>query len=164
MAAHGLGPESYGLAISVNGFLIILTTIAVSNMAVKWPRFPTVAVSALLLGAGFGFTAAASTLPLFALSVAIWTMGEILATSVSPTIIADLSPVELRGLFQGIFGSAWGLAFFLGPIVGGWVYDAFGASALWLGALAVGAVLFLAYLALGRFARRGSDLPASETA
>jgi MFS family permease len=163
MAAHGLGPESYGLAISINGFLIILTTIAVSNMAIKWPRFPTMAASALLLGAGFGFTAAATRLPLFALSVAIWTMGEILATSVAPTIIADLSPIELRGLFQGIFGSAWGLAFFLGPIVGGWVYENLGVQTLWLSALALGITLTLAYLMLGRLARSHLETPAEET-
>src|SRR5688572_7125033 len=44
MEAHGLGPEQYGTAIAVNGFLIILVTIPVSNMAAKWPRFETVAI------------------------------------------------------------------------------------------------------------------------
>ena len=152
MASHGLEPSKYGLAIAVNGFLIILTTIPVSNLAARWPRFPTMAAAALFLGLGFGFTAFASTLPLFMLSVAIWTVGEIVATSVAPTIIADLSPIELRGLFQGIFGSAWGLAYFLGPIIGGWIYEMWGASTLWLSSLGVGLLLCIAYLVLGRHA------------
>lgn len=106
MGAHGLGPENYGAAIATNGFLIILVTIPISNMAVKWHRFRTMAIAAAFAGVGFGFTALADTLPLLMISVAIWTVGEIAATSVAPAIIADLSPVELRGIYQGIFGSA----------------------------------------------------------
>ena len=154
MQFHGLGPQDYGVAIAVNGFLIILVTIPVSNMAAKWPRFETVAISAALLGAGFGFTALASTLPLFALSVALWTLGEIAATSVSPAIIADLSPVRLRGLYQGIFGAAWGLSFFIGPLAGGWVYEQLGSTTLWIGCLVLGLILSLCYLALRAPARK----------
>jgi MFS family permease len=154
MQAHGLGPGDYGAAIAVNGFLIILVTIPVSNMAAKWPRFETVAVAAVLMGLGFGFTALATNLPLFALSVVIWTLGEIASTSVAPTIIADLSPVELRGLYQGIFGAAWGLSYFIGPLAGGWIYERWGSTALWVGCLAIGFVIGLCYLALSAPARR----------
>ncbi len=154
MQAHGLGPMDYGAAIAVNGFLIILLTIPVSNMAAKWPRFETVAVASLLLGAGFGFTALATNLPLFVVSVVIWTLGEIAATSVSPTIIADLSPVELRGLYQGIFGAAWGLSYFLGPLAGGWIFENWGSTALWVGCLIVGFMIAFCYLALSAPARR----------
>lgn len=154
MQSHGLGPESYGVAIALNGFLIILVTIPISNMAAKWPRFETVAVSAVLLGLGFGFTALASNLWLFALSVAIWTLGEVAATSVSPTIIADLSPIELRGLYQGIYGAAWGLAYFMGPIAGGWVYENLGSDVLWIGCLITGIVVSLGYLSLRGPARK----------
>ncbi len=154
MQSHGLGPRDYGAAIAVNGFLIILVTIPVSNMAAKWPRFETVAISAVLLGAGFGFTALATSLPLFAMSVALWTLGEIAATSVSPAIIADLSPVRLRGLYQGIFGAAWGLSYFIGPIAGGWVYEQLGSTTLWIGCLILGLILSLCYLALRLPARK----------
>jgi len=113
----------------------------------------------VLLGLGFGFTALATNLPLFALSVAIWTLGEIAATSVGPTIIADLSPVELRGLYQGIFGAAWGLSYFVGPLAGGWVYEHWGSNALWFGCLVVGLLTALCYLALSAPARRQMAKP-----
>lgn len=154
MQSHGLGPDQYGTAIAVNGFLIILVTIPVSNMARKWPRFETVAIASVLLGLGFGFTALASNFPLFALSVAIWTLGEIAGTSVGPTIIADLSPIDLRGLYQGIFGAAWGLSYFLGPLVGGWVYENLGANTLWIGCLVTGILIAFCYLALSAPAKR----------
>jgi MFS family permease len=154
MQSHGLGPQLYGTAIAVNGFLIILVTIPISNMAAKWRRFETIAVSAVLMGLGFGFTALATNLPLFALSVVIWTLGEIAATSVAPAIIADLSPVDLRGLYQGIFGSAWGLAYFLGPLVGGWIFDRLGSDILWLLCLVLGIIIAICYYALRVPARK----------
>ena len=154
MQSHGLGPTQYGTAIAVNGFLIILMTIPISNMASKWPRFETVAVAAFLLGLGYGATALASNLPWFALSVVIWTLGEIAATSVAPTIIADLSPVELRGLYQGIFGAAWGLAYFIGPLAGGWIYENLGSDVLWVVCLVIGIVLAFCYYALSAPAKR----------
>lgn len=154
MQSHGLGPDQYGTAIAVNGFLIILVTIPVSNMARKWPRFETMAVAAILLGLGYGFTTLASNFPLFALSVAIWTLGEIAGTSVGPTIIADLSPIDLRGLYQGIFGAAWGLSYFLGPLAGGWVYENLGANTLWISCLIMGGMIAFCYLALSAPAKR----------
>jgi len=154
MGSHGLGPEQYGAAIAVNGFLIILVTIPISNMAVKWHRFRTMAIAAVLLGLGFGFTALADSLSLFLISVVIWTLGEIAATSVAPAIIADLSPVELRGVYQGIFGSAWGLAYFIGPLAGGWIYEHWGSNALWTGCLLLGIALAFCYLTMSAPAKR----------
>lgn len=150
MQSHGLGPANYGLAIAVNGVLIVLVTIQISQIVTRWPRFRAIALAALFLGLGFGVTGLAHSLPIYALSVGIWTLGEIIGATIAPTIIADLSPVELRGLYQGIFGSAWGLSFFVGPLLGSWVFDQFSPGSLWLGCFVLGSVLALAYLALAR--------------
>ena len=154
MGSHGLGPEQYGLAIAVNGFLIVLISIPISNMAGRWPRFEAMAASAAFLGFGFGFGALADIFPMYALSVVIWTLGEITASAVAPAISADLAPVELRGLYQGIFGSAWGLSFFIGPLLGGWVFEHLGANALWGGCLALGILLALGFLTMSAPAKR----------
>jgi MFS family permease len=154
MQSHGLGPDAYGLAIAVNGLLIVLISIQVSHWAVRWPRFGAMAAAAMFLGLGFGFTAFARDLPLFALSVAIWTLGEILGATVAPVIIADLSPVDLRGLYQGIFGSMWGLSFFIGPALGGWVYEQAGAQTLWTASFVTGCLLAVCYLAMSGAAHR----------
>lgn len=154
MQSHGLGPADYGLAIAVNGALIVLVTLQLSRIVGKWPRFPAMGVAGLLLGLGYGAVELAHTLPAYAATVGIWTLGEIIGASIAPTIITDLAPVELRGLYMGIFGSAWGLSFFIGPILGGWVYQHFGAAVLWRGCLLLGLALFCGYLALGRPAGR----------
>ena len=154
MAADGLPPSDYGLAIAVNGALIVLVTLPISRRAQGWPRFPAIALSVLLLGTGFGLTGLAGTLPFYALTVAVWTLGEVLGAAVAPVIVAEMSPPALRGLYQGIWGSSWGLAFLLGPALGGLVYERLGSGALWSGILVLGAAIAVGYLGLAVAARR----------
>lgn len=154
MQAKGFFPDDYGLAIAVNGALIVLITLQLSKLVSRWPRFGAMALAGFLLGAGFGLTGLARTLPFFGLTVVVWTLGEIIAASLAPAIISDLAPVELRGLYQGIFGSAWGLSFFIGPILGGLVYEKYGSGTLWLFCFITGIILATGYLALSAPANR----------
>ena len=107
-----------------------------------------------MLGAGFGLTAFATTLPFYALTVAVWTIREVIGAAVAPVIVSDMSPPALRGLYQGIFGSSWGLAFFIGPVLGGFVFQHCGSEVLWAGAFVLGALLALGLLAMAVPARR----------
>lgn len=162
MQSSGLLPADYGLALSVNGVLVVLLTLHAARLVERWPRFLAMGIAALFLGAGFGLTELAATLPFFALTVAIWTLGEIIGATVAPVIVSELSPVELRGLYQGVFGSAWGLAFFVGPALGGYVYDQFGSMALWGGSFILALVLFVGYQLLAIPARRRLPVAASK--
>ena len=45
------------------------------------------------------------------------------ATPITFTIIGDLYPGEQRAKMQGVFGSVWGIAGLLGPLVGGFFVD-----------------------------------------
>jgi predicted MFS family arabinose efflux permease len=162
MKAHALTSADFGMAIAANGILIVALSIQVSNAASNWPRFRAMAAAALFLGTGFGLNMfARNLLPFYVLTVIVWTLGEIIASAVAPALIADLSPIELRGLYQGIFGSAWGLSFFIGPVLGGWVYEQMGATALWLGCFILGCILSLCYLWMGTLAKRRAENPQS---
>ena len=162
MAANGLPPSDYGLAIAVNGALIVLITLQISRMAQSWPRYVAMAGAALLLGVGFGLTELAGSLAFYAVTVAIWTIGEVVGAAVAPVIVAEMSPPHMRGLYQGIWGSSWGLAFFLGPALGGFVFEHFGSAVLWGGTLVLGVLLSVGYLALSIPARRRAQEVAAE--
>lgn len=152
MQAHGLGALQYGLAISVNGLAVILLSLPLSRLLTRAAPFKVLAASALLLGAGFGLTALADHLlafPLYASSVLVWTLGEILFVPASATIVALLSPTAQRGLYQGVARTSWGLSACAGPLLGGLVLQTWG-SALWIGCAVLGAVLTGSFLLLGR--------------
>lgn len=154
MRSSGLGPEQYGLVVAVNGALVVLLGIPASHAAPRWPRFSALAVAGVLLGIGFGLPAVVTTFSGYALSVAIWTLGEIAGATVAPAVVADLAPVDRRGLYQGVFGAAFGLASLTGPVLGGWIYQNLGPTALWLACLAGGGALAVGYLSLAPAARR----------
>lgn len=154
MSRHGLSPADYGLAIASNAILIVFITIQTSRIVGKWPRFYAVSLSALLLGIGFGLNAFAVTLPFYIVAILVWTLGEIINAAVAPSIVADLSPVELRGLYQGVFGAAWGLALFIAPMLGGWVFERFSPSGLWFACAVLGSVVALGCLILAGPAHR----------
>ncbi len=154
MSLHGLGPADYGLAIASNAIVIVIIQIPASRLIGKWPRFGAMSLAVLLLGAGFGLNGLAAGLPLYMLGVMIWTLGEIINAAVAPTIIADLSPLDLRGLYQGIYGAAWGLSFFVGPLLGSWVFERFSPSGLWFGCAALACLVAASLLALARPAHK----------
>jgi len=163
MAGNGLPPSDYGLAIAVNGALIVIVTLWISRRAERLPRYAVMATAALLLGIGFGLTAFASTLLFYAFTVAVWTFGEVIGASIAPTIVSEISPPSLRGLYQGIWGSSWGLAFFIGPALGGFVFQRFSPDALWAATFVIGIVVALGFLAMSVPARRRGALLSSES-
>jgi MFS family permease len=163
MAANGLPPSDYGLAIAVNGALIVLITLQISRMAQGWPRYLALAISAVLLGAGFGLTALATGLAFYAFTVVIWTLGEVIGAAVAPVVVAEMSPPAMRGLYQGIWGSSWGLAFFLGPALGGFVFERFGSDVLWAGMFGLGLLIAVGFLAISIPARRRAHAVAAES-
>jgi MFS family permease len=77
-----------------------------------------IALGFFLVGLGFGLTAMAHALPMFLVTVAVWTLGEMIAAPVSYAYVADLAPEHLRGRYQGFYGFAWGLGGVAGPAVG----------------------------------------------
>jgi MFS family permease len=150
MRAHGMSELQYGVAIAMNGLIIVLFSIPVNTLLARFPPIFALSGAALLMGTGFGLTGVVHTVPLYALSVVVWTFGELMAAPVTSTIIANLSPIHMRGVYQGIYGTAWGLASFAGPALGGLVLSYLGASSLWLGCFALGIVIAFGYILLAR--------------
>jgi MFS family permease len=147
MVDDGLGPAQYGLVISLNAILIVLVTVPLTRRLQQFPSSSVLALSGVFVGVGFGATAWASTMPAYALTVVIWTIGELVGSAVGPAVVADLSPASMRGRYQGTFTFTFSVAALVAPVAGGWVYDHAGGDTLWLGcgvvslAAAVGHVL-----------------------
>src|SRR5579883_2385630 len=86
MQLHGLDASHYGIAIAINGIVVVLLGLPLSRLIAHAAPFRTLAISALFLGAGFGLTAFADTLialPYYMGSIAVWTIGEILFMPIS---------------------------------------------------------------------------------
>ncbi|GLW70012.1 MFS transporter [Kitasatospora phosalacinea] len=158
MGAHGLSAARFGLVISLNGVLIVLLQLPLTRLMEQRDRTALLVAGALLTGWGFGLTAlAGSSAALYALTVAIWTVGEIVTAPTMMALVAEHSPARARGRYQGVYSLSWSLASFVGPLGGGLLLQYAGSWALWGGCAAAGTLAALAFVAIGRRRPRPSE-------
>jgi MFS family permease len=161
MGKAGFTPADYGSAIAVNGILIVALQIPVTRfIATRDPRRLLV-VSSILAGYGFGLTAFAGSIGVFALTVCVWTLGEMINAPTQTGLVVRLSPVHGRGRYQGVYTLSWSLAALVAPLMSGLVIDRFGADWLWGLCAAVGTVAAVGYGALMR--RMPEERPGAQT-
>lgn len=149
MASKGLDSGDLGLVMALNGVMIVALQPWVSRKIQGWRRSRSLALAALCVGFGFGANAFARGLGGFALSVAIWTMGEIIMAPVNSSIVADVSPPDMRGRYQGAFSLTWAIGLTLGPWLSGFIITSSSTQTLWLLCVLAGLVAALGHLLLG---------------
>jgi len=157
MNAHGLGPGTFALLLSVNGLGVVVLQPLAGPALARNDGAHLLAASALLIGAGFGVNALAGwlpPLPVYFVGIVLWTVGEVVGFPAAAAIVADLAPVELRGRYQGAFSMSWGVAFTIAPVLGGEMLTRFGARALWATCLAIGVAVAAGHLAAAGPRRR----------
>jgi MFS family permease len=115
MKLSGRSPAQFGLVIALNGVLIVLLQPSISSRLARRDHSLVLAWGMSIVGVGFGLTALATSTLAYACTVAVWTLGEIIVSSVGATIVADLAPAHMRGRYNGVYGLAWGVAGLLAP-------------------------------------------------
>ena len=131
MRLQRLSPQEYGLAMAVNGILIVALQPWVSGWLGKHDHCAVLAAGFVVVGLGFGLTALAGSVLAYATTVAVWTFGEIITAGLGAAIVADLAPPSMRGRYSGAYGAVWAAAFLLAPL-GGTRLLALGQAVLWL--------------------------------
>ncbi|MEU2425188.1 MFS transporter [Streptomyces sp. NPDC007851] len=131
MGEAGFTPADYGLAIAVNGVLIVVLQIPVTRVIEHRDARSLLVVSSLLAGYGFGLTAFAGSVGVFALTVCVWTLAEIVNAPTQTGLVVRLSPTHGRGRYQGMYTLSWSAAALIAPLMSGVVIDRFGAEWLW---------------------------------
>ncbi|KXK60600.1 MFS transporter [Micromonospora rosaria] len=149
MADSGLSPSTYGSVIALNGVLIVFGQLFVPRLIQGRSRSHVLALAAVVTGVGFGLTAFAEVAWFYGITVLIWTLGEMLNSPSNATLVAELSPTDLRGRYQGVFSLSWQVAFAVSPVLGGLVRQSGGDTVLWLGCAVLGGLLAVAHLASG---------------
>jgi predicted MFS family arabinose efflux permease len=148
---------TYGLLFTINTGLIILFEVPLNLAMARWPHHSATALGAMLCGVGFGALAVASSFWSVALTVVVWTFGEMIVFPSSSAHIADIAPAAQRGVYMGYYVMTFSLAFMVGPWLGLAVMEKFGATTLWLGTLACGmlsaVMIFFGRAAHQRYAR-----------
>ncbi|MER6565033.1 MFS transporter [Streptomyces sp. NPDC001093] len=150
MGRAGFSPADYGVAIAVNGILIVALQIPVTRFIEHRDPRTLLVVSSLLAGYGFGLTAFAGSVGVFMVTVCVWTLAEIVSAPTQTGLVVRLSPVHGRGRYQGVYTLSWSVAALVAPLMSGAVIDRWGAEWLWGMCAMVGTVAGVGYGVLMR--------------
>ncbi|MBA2889377.1 MDR family MFS transporter [Nonomuraea soli] len=157
MTEAGLTTGQFGLAMALNGVLIVVVQPLVSDLIARLDWARTMALGIAVMSIGFGLTAFVTSTMGLALTIVVWTAGEIATAGIAGTVVAALAPAHLRGSYSGLFGFAWALAAVLAPLFGGALLE-ISPMALWFTVAGVGLVSAAALLTLGPAIRERAAL------
>jgi MFS family permease len=145
------GPKLFGFIMSFNAAVVLVLTPLLNHLLRGISPLRRIGTGQLLYGIGFGILAIpALTAGWFFFSTLLWTAGEVLDATNSGVFIANHSPANHRGRFSSLFLIARGGGRALAPLLSGIILEAFEFSAVWLSALVLGGLLFLAMRTLDR--------------
>ncbi|MGV9450051.1 MDR family MFS transporter [Streptomyces sp. NPDC003635] len=150
MGEAGFTPADYGLAIAVNGVLIVVLQIPVTRFIEHRDPGRLLVISSVLAGYGFALTAFAGSVGVFALTVCVWTLAEIVNAPTQTSLVVRLSPTHGRGRYQGMYTMSWAVASLVAPLLSGFVIDRWGAAWLWALCAVIGTVAGAGYAVLMR--------------
>lgn len=133
----GLSASVYGYVIAINGVLIVVGQPLTLSWLARVPRRTSLPVGMVLVGVGVAATTYCHAPWQFAITVVVWTVGEIATAGSFQALIAGLAPPHQRGRYAGALGLAWGASGLLGPVLGASGF-AFSPTLLSLGCLIAG--------------------------
>jgi predicted MFS family arabinose efflux permease len=137
---HGMAPSTWGFLLVVNPAMVTLFQLRLTARVAHVPASFKLTSAVLLMGLPFLFLTATSALPVVALMIFVFVIGEMLWIPTSQAVVARIAPADIRGAYIGAFGSTFAVGFALTPFVGLQVRGAFGDSAMWVTFAAVSVV------------------------
>jgi predicted MFS family arabinose efflux permease len=156
---YGFAENRIGQLLMINTLMIVTLEMVLMDAVKKFLITRTISLSFLFLGVGFALMPLGRGFSYAALTVVVWTFGEMLSMPLVGALIAGRAGPQNLGRYMGMFSSAFSLAFILGPAAGTLVYDRFGPAALWFGCGGAGALLFAAFSALSRSLTQARSSP-----
>ncbi|MFQ6001890.1 MAG: MFS transporter, partial [Anaerolineae bacterium] len=143
-------PESrYGLIMTTNAAMVVLFQYSITRVTERYRAAPVLAAGAFFTAIGAGSVALGGSFPLFLMSMVILTIGEMIFVPTSTAFVADVAPLTMRGRYMGVFGITWGIAFGVGPVLGGYVSDNLAPFYIWYEAFILGLLSTVAFRFIG---------------
>ncbi|WP_194895249.1 MFS transporter [Catenulispora pinisilvae] len=131
LGAVGLNPANAGLVMAASTATLVLARPVLRTRLAELSHAATFAVGYLLMAAGFGGYALAHTLPTLLLPTALYSLGNLLVMGRSFAVVSELAPAEASARYLAVYGSSWGVATLLAPLVATWLIGVSGPAALW---------------------------------
>ena len=136
----------YGGLFVLNTLIIVAIEVPLNVAMAQWRLPIAIGLATMLIAVGFGGLGLATTTIPIAITVVIWTFGEMIFFPTAVAYIAELAPAGKTGEYMGMFSGVMSLALIIGPWLGAFLLERAGPRMTWatmfmLGA--AGAALFV---------------------
>lgn len=122
----GFDERFFGYLISLNALMVVLFQLPISTRVKKFDMMSVMFVGSFLFGISYLFWVNASETIFHIIGIVVFTIGEMLISPVQITAVSVMAPSEHRGKYMSAFSQTFnGIAMFLAPPLGGWLYDRF---------------------------------------
>ncbi len=129
-SVYGLRENQIGPLWAVNTILIVVIEMVLIHAVRRRSEMKIIALGTVLIGVGFGLLPLGRGFLFAAITVVVWTMGEILTIPLSGTVVANRAG-DATGRYMGVLSLNFSLSMFLAPLVGNWIFAKIGGDALW---------------------------------
>jgi predicted MFS family arabinose efflux permease len=127
----GMTERDFGLIFTINTLMIVLLEVAINDGMARWNTRRTLLIGAVLVGTGFGGMSLVREFQGIAVTVAVWTVGEMVLFPTLAVRATELAPEGQVGAYMGMMTSCFGLAFAAGPALGVALYSSLGQVCFW---------------------------------
>ncbi len=146
--AYGLKENVIGSLIALNGLGIACFEMVIVRALEPFDRLRTAAIGGFLVCLGFGLLPLGSTAAFAAVTILVWTAGEMMSLPMTNAAAVQRAPASRSGAYMGAYTVAFSLALVIAPAAGMGVYARFGGAVLWCGIAALGVPLGLGFFVL----------------
>ena len=142
----GMPIKQYGYILSMNAGMVVFFQFWVTRKISDKPPMLMMALGAVFLTVGFGMYGFVEGFLLFALAMAILTVGEMIVFPIAQAMVAKFSPEDMRGRYMATFGLSWTVPFAIGPFAAGIIMDNYDPNWVWYVSIILGVISIIGYL------------------
>jgi MFS family permease len=163
VTSRGLPASTVGLLLTVSAATVVLGQPLLAPRWLAGLDDPSaLAAGHVVLGAGLVLMGTASSLTTFVAATIVWSIGDLVLLGRAYTLVSAIAPDGSRGAYLAAYGTSWGLAGVVAPVLGTQLLASTGPTVTWSALAGVCLVVAAAYLRSGAILRvpvpRGPDV------
>ncbi|WP_323742420.1 MFS transporter [Nocardioides islandensis] len=148
VTGRGLPPSVIGLLLTASAVTVVIAQPLAAARALRRLDDPVaMAVAFVVLGIGLAGTGLATSIPAYVASTVVWSIGDLLLMGRAYTLVAAIAPEGGSGAYLAVYGTSWGFAAILAPVLGTQLLASTGPLVTWLLMAMASLGLAAAYLA-----------------
>lgn len=147
---YHLSLMTFGYLYTINFLMVVFLEVPLMDIFKRHNQIYICLWGIILVGFGLGMLPFGRGVFFAAISVVLWTFGEIFTSSPFYVLVMEYANPKARGTYMGFFQSVMSIGSILFPIIGGFLYPIDNGKILWLGCFFASFILVAGLIKLNR--------------